>query len=286
MAEENKRRTGEPVIFIYDDISAGLIGGPRLDSYIAAVNEFVQFAESSVAENAGIGSSNSSADPLADPQRIRRPIKAIPFSEVERELKNTPRRQKHHVLPVIRLFVAFSFKDQASIKINADAHRRIWNVFKEARKAFNTPEDTEASASPHHVMLSEVWSNEPLPFTIGIDGAFSDARINPKIWRIHTYYLKKSNSDGYLNSKLINEMVKWLFYANFRYSGDVHEAASTLRSIIAHGLNRQKKRKEGAEDPPPETAWSVFLTRGLYDPRLFNEIYYLLHPVNNQPNAP
>lgn len=268
---------GDPLYLVYDDISAKKLwmGKDSTNPYLRSVNAWVEFNDRHVLE-----AINTAKGPRAERiAEVYRTIRCVPLSKVLKSKESYP----HLMAPLRTALIAFAFYDSDAKESDAaithpDTLRMIQDLpfelasniaLPRAISMYETlfvtlirgqgrfrPRDVfqqvakyapKAKYSPQHQVMVSLWDRENT-FFFSVDRLRLPG-INTHLWQ----HLEMIYSNGLFDSE-------WL------------HAPALLQHIIQLGLlpePRTKRKDDGDQVDVTGGAWTKFLTKGLYDPRLF-----------------
>ena len=302
--EIKRESNNDPLYLVYDDSSAKDLDAqyPELNGhFMKQVNKWVAAHDGHVAQ-ADVFTSPGTSD-------SQRPLRCIPFSEVYNTLterarySNAPgsylKNPVHLNLPLRSVFVAFAFYDADKDDIKAD--RPSLEVIQEFPSTLATRYNIESSATmfivrlvvlvsgknlfiPRHVFrrLYPLMPDEVVSVQLEDQFMFNADRLT--LWNhSYVYFFAVDRPECECNEWPFRGLIS----SNFTYDGlfdnQFLAPAAALDHILTLGLAapQQSKRSRDSSEPTHthSTMWNHFLTKGLYDPRLFLHVQsWLMDP--------
>lgn len=279
-AEDEGKTRGDPIYLVYDDITprALMPTTARDDNkYVRAVNAWVE-----TYQGRDVDATNMIPADISPHDTLIRRIECVPLSQLRTD--NLLETFPHLAVPLRTVFVAFVFYDSTSKEAIMDP-RSLKSIQLLPLKIIPDLgiEDVLQQFVVTHVTL--VLGKEPFRRR----QVFSEVakRMPPaerfveypsvylSLWdRTDTFFFAVDRPE--LNEKL-DEFPRYLeaLYEGGLFGEDYAHAPSLLQHMIQLGLlpeRRTKRRNDDVEVDASGGAWTHFLARGLYDPRLFLHI--------------
>lgn len=278
-AEEEKKTLDSPVALIYDDISADAATDGKGHVYHLYADEFVQFVSGASPVEMFAGFQEGTQRAII----ANRPIHLIAFSKFENMLSSHT-VDRYLEMPVIRIFVAFSFvRSETKIYADPGSHARILEAYRQSIKSLNVDTSADEHAKPINVALVNTSMHRFDKVDLANFGSARFMRncgIDPSNWARVVFFRNDYPEDaGGFNRRCLRDIFYRHYIAATNDSVRMLDAAATLNAVVTLGLDRRRKRREGED--AVDSPWSVFLSRGLYDPRILQQIYFLVNPTYN-----
>lgn len=279
---------GDPLYLVYDDISPKKLwlGKDNTNPYLRSVNAWVKFNEGHILEAINTAQSNR-AERIVE---VYRTIRCVPLSNVLGSKESYP----HLMAPLRTVFVAFAFydsdaKESDAAITNPDTLRMIQDLPLELAANISL---SRAIAMYQTVLVTLIRGQgrfRPRDAFQQVAKYVPKAKYSPQnqvmvsLWdRENTYFfaVDRPRLPG-INTRLWQRLE--IVYSNGLFDSEWLHAPALLQHIIQLGLlpeKRTKRRDDDAEVDVTGGAWTRFLAKGLYDPRLFLFISEFINDTN------
>ncbi len=276
--EDDKGTTrGDPIYLVYDDITPRALmpaTAPKHNKYVKAVDAWVEKYQ-----GRDVASTNMIPADISPHDTLIRKIECVPLSQLRTDnlLESFP----HLAVPLRTVFVAFVFYDSSTKEVILDP-RSLKSIQLLPLKIVPDLgiEDVLQQFVVTHVTLvlgkepfrrRQVFS-ETAKWMPPAERFVEYPSVFLSLWdRMNTFFFAVDRPE--INTNL-DEFPRYLeqLYEGGLFGEDYAHAPALLQHMIQLGLlpeQRTKRRNDDEEVDASGGAWTHFLTRGIYDPRLF-----------------
>lgn len=274
--DDNGRIGGDPIYLVYDDITAGSLmptTALQHNRYVKAVNKWVD-----AYQGRDIEAMNVIPEDISPHDTVVRRVECIPLSQLHTDdmLDSYP----HLAVPLRTIFVGFVFYDSRTKEAILDS-RSMKSIQRLPLKIVPNLGIEDVLQLFSTIFVTLVLGPEPILRT----KAFKEvAKQMPpaerfvdrpdkflSMWdRYNTFFFTVDRPMPEESDDFRKHLAGW--YSGGLFGEDAAHAPALLQHMIQLGLLPEQRTKRGHDNVQVDasgSAWSHFLTRGIYDPRLF-----------------
>ena len=270
---------GDPLYLVYDDISAKKLwmGKDSTNPYLRSVNKWVEFNDGHTLEAINTAQ-GSRADRIAEVYRV---LRCVPLSSVLEDKDRYP----HLMVPLRTVFVAFAFydsdnKDNDGAVTHPDTLREIQDLPLTLIPSVANPRAVRMFTTILVTLIRGHGRFRPRDVFSQVAKYMPPVKYSPwyqimlSLWdRENTFFfaVDRTKLPG-LNTRLWGRLE--VVYSTGLFDNHWLHAPALLQHMLQLGLVPEKrtKRKNNNDSETVDAtggAWTNFLTKGLYDPRIF-----------------